>query len=48
MVPSVATRIRMVTYYLDPVDNGQGLRLMRRIVQSRKLNECTIVDTRRN
>ena len=31
VVPSVATRIRMVTYYLDPVDNGQGLRLMRRI-----------------
>ncbi|HTV01419.1 MAG TPA: hypothetical protein VMF13_12800, partial [Luteitalea sp.] len=31
VVPSVATRIRMISYYLDPVDNGQGLRLMRRI-----------------
>ena len=31
VVPSVATRIRMVTYYLDPVNGGQGLRLVRRI-----------------
>ena len=31
VVPSVATRIRMISYYLDPVDTGQGLRLMRRI-----------------
>ncbi len=31
VVPSVATRIRMVTYYLDPIDTGAGLRLMRRI-----------------
>jgi hypothetical protein len=31
VVPSVATRIRMISYYLDPVDTGQGLRLVRRI-----------------
>lgn len=31
VVPSVATRIRMISYYLDPVDTGQGLRLMRRV-----------------
>lgn len=31
VVPSVATRVRMVSYYLDPVDTGRGLRLMRRI-----------------
>lgn len=31
VVPSIATRIRMISYYLDPVDTGRGLRLMRRI-----------------
>jgi len=31
IVPSRATRIRMVSYYLESTENGPGLRLMRRI-----------------
>ncbi|MCC6162931.1 MAG: prepilin-type N-terminal cleavage/methylation domain-containing protein [Acidobacteria bacterium] len=31
VVPSVATRIRMVTYYIDPTPMETGFRLMRRI-----------------